>query len=351
MKMRGQFGFGAMTVAIFLGGCATVPPVSPLPTAEVPAARETTAVASLEDAADDPAIWRNPADPAASLIVATDKKAGLNVYGLDGVLRSGLPAGRVNNVDLRADVTIAGVPGVLVAASDRNELGVGRLALYALDTAAARLTELVRVPAEVAESYGLCLYKARSGLLYAFVVGKDGRITQLAIGVTGATPIATVVRRLALPTQSEGCVADDRTGLLYVGEERAGVWRFSAEPDGPTQGTLVAPADGKQLIADVEGVAIAAEGADGGHLIVSSQGDSAYAVYRLPEMAYVGRFRIVAGGAIGGTSSTDGIEVSTAGFGAGFEGGLFIAQDGDNAPAAQNFKLVPWAAIKSALGM
>ena len=328
-----------------------VPRISPLPTASVPAARQTAAVASLEDAADDPAIWRNPADPLASLIVATDKKAGLNVYGLDGALRSSLPAGRVNNVDLRDGATIAGRPGVLVAASDRNEFNAGKLALYALDTASARLTELARVPAEVAESYGLCLYRARSGTLHAFVVGKDGQIRQLAIDTSGAQATATIVRRLSLPTQSEGCVADDRTGLLYVGEEGAGVWRFAAEPDAPTQGTLVAPADGKQLVVDVEGVAIAAEGADGGHLLVSSQGDSAYAVYRLPEVAYVGRFRIVASGAIGGTSETDGIEVSTADFGAGLEGGLFVAQDGDNAPMAQNFKLVPWSTIRQALGL
>jgi 3-phytase len=36
-------------------------------------------------------------------------------------------------------------------------------------------------------------------------------------------------------------------------------------------------------------------------------------------------------------------------FGAGFPGGLFIAQDGHNAAAAQNFKLVAWDDIKQAL--
>src|SRR3546814_8619832 len=41
---------------------------------------ETVPVKSPGDAADDPAIWANPDDPAASLIVATDKKAGLYLY-------------------------------------------------------------------------------------------------------------------------------------------------------------------------------------------------------------------------------------------------------------------------------
>ncbi|WP_426030377.1 phytase [Caulobacter sp. DWP3-1-3b2] len=32
-------------------------------------------------------------------------------------------------------------------------------------------------------------------------------------------------------TQSEGWVADDRTGQLYVAEEDVGVWRFPAAPE------------------------------------------------------------------------------------------------------------------------
>ena len=36
-------------------------------------------------------------------------------------------------------------------------------------------------------------------------------------------------------------------------------------------------------------------------------------------------------------------------FGRAFPQGLFVAQDGDNAPAAQNFKLVSWRSITEAL--
>ena len=42
--------------------------------------------------ADDPAIWVEPADPAQSLILGTDKTQGLFVYGLDGAVRQFLPA-------------------------------------------------------------------------------------------------------------------------------------------------------------------------------------------------------------------------------------------------------------------
>lgn len=102
-------------------------------------------------------------------------------------------------------------------------------------------------------------------------------------------------------------------------------------------------------MADAEGIAIAAEGRRGGYLVAPSQGDSAYAVWRLPGHAYPGRFRIAPAGEVDGTSDTDGIEIATAGFGPGLEGGVMIAQDGDDAPHAQNFKLVRWADVKRAL--
>ena len=51
--------------ALLLAGCATVP-ITGGPAAMVAASGETTPVGTAnEDAADDPAIWRNAADPAA----------------------------------------------------------------------------------------------------------------------------------------------------------------------------------------------------------------------------------------------------------------------------------------------
>jgi len=67
----------------------------------VQAALETEPVASRGDAADDAAIWVNPVDPAASVIIGTDKQRGLIVYRLDGTVVQSLPDGRMNNVDLR----------------------------------------------------------------------------------------------------------------------------------------------------------------------------------------------------------------------------------------------------------
>jgi len=337
--------------ALLVVGCAPVDgrsDVRPvIATATVQARGETAAVETLNaDAADDPAIWRNPAAPSASLIVATDKRAGLHVYGLDGTDRSFTAAGRVNNVDLRD----MGAGGIIVAASDRGEPAAAMLALFRLDPRTAMLAPLGKLPVGAGEAYGVCLYRD-GGTLYAFNVLKNGTINQVAIDLTGSAPVGSMVRTMKLATQSEGCVADDRTGRLYVAEEDAGVWRFDAKATGSVTGRKIASTDGTHLVADTEGVTIAAEGPGvGGYLLVSSQGDNAYAVYRLRDDRYVGRFRVGAG-QFGATQETDGIDIGVGDFGPGYPDGLFVAQDGQNAPKAQNFKLVSWRDIKQALNL
>ncbi|WP_342657820.1 phytase [Sphingomonas sp. NY01] len=335
----------ALLLAGLLAGCATVPPAGDV-APNVPATAETDPVDTAADAADDPAIWRNAADPAKSLVIGTDKKAGIHVYDMKGKRLSFTPAARLNNVDLR---DLGG--RVVVAASDRADVATAHVSLFLLDTAAARLQPLGRYPVGTGEAYGMCLWtRASDKALFGFVVLKDGRIDQVAIDTAGATPQVKTVRSMKVATQAEGCVVDDRTGLLYVAEEDVGLWRFAADPAAPVTGTPIAHVDGRTLFADAEGLALAPQGRNGGYLVASSQGDNAYTLYRLPGVTYAGRFRID-GGAIDGTSETDGIELALGDFGPDYPRGLFVAQDGDNAPETQNFKYVSWEKILKALGL
>ena len=336
-------------IFLALAGLATCGRPAPAPvevqTPSVTASAETEPVGTAkEDAADDPAIWRNAANPAASLIVATDKKAGLHVYGLGGTSLAFDPAGRLNNVDL-IDL---GARGILVAASDRNDEANAKLRLYRLDPAGPILIRLGEVAGGRGEAYGICLGSAADGSVQAFSVLKQGVIEQVAIVYDGKSATGKTVRSLRVPSQPEGCVVDTRTNKLFIGEEKAGIWQFDSRAEGPAQGRLVAKVDGKNLVADVEGLALAPDGADAGWLIASSQGDNSFAIYRLPDMAFAGRFRI-AKGQYGSVEETDGIALALGDFGPAFPGGLFVAQDGKNQPSAQNFKLVSWATITGAV--
>lgn len=326
------------------------------------AVRETAPVLSPGDAADDPAVWRNPADPAQSLIVGTDKEWGLNVYDLSGALRASAPAGLVNNVDLRAEVLVRGLSGILVAGSDRTEDPKGRIALYLLETAPVALRHLAHVPVESDGSgdvYGFCLWRRGADDVHAFIPFNNGDVRQYALDLSGPAPRARLVRTIKLGSQTEGCVVDDRTGTLYVGEEQRGVWRIDAAPEHMAIPTIFARVDGVRLIPDIEGLAIVPRGTRGGYLLVSSQADNpapgsgrpgnAYVAFDLQTGRYVRRFGIAGSGDVDGTSDTDGLEFSPGNFGAPFEEGVLVVQDGDNAPQNQNFKMVPGSALRALL--
>jgi 3-phytase len=97
------------------------------------------------------------------------------------------------------------------------------------------------------------------------------------------------------------------------------------------------------LVADVEGLAIADAGDDAGFLVASSQGNNSFVIYRRNGAnEFVHRFQITSGKDRDGAEVTDGIDVTTANLSPHFPRGLFVAQDGKNDGANQNYKLVPW---------
>lgn len=335
---------------------ASAAPAPPLP--EVQAYVETVPVThKTGDRADDPAIWRNPDDPAKSLVISTDKKAGIAIHDLSGKLLGFQPLGELNNVDLRADVPIAGRSGTLIAASDRSDKKRPVLRLFRLDPRAPALMPIGSIATSSGEAYGLCLYR-HGDRVDAFMVYEEGVVEQIALDL-GSSPITgESVRRYDLGSRSEGCVADDRTGQVYVAEDKVAIWRFDTSHARPMKPVKIADVDDIRLHKDTEGLAILPRGRDGGLLFASSQGNDSFAAFRLPEGNYIGSFRI-AGGAIDGTEDTDGIALHVGDFGPRFPGGLFVAHDGKNrdpaangkeSRAAQNFKLVPLDAILRALG-
>ena len=337
--IRNAKHLSSLALAIALAGCAaSAPMISGLPPVPVTASGETQPVGTNRaDAADDPAIWIDPANPNRARIVATDKKAGLHVYDLAGKDIAFTQAGLVNNVDVAGDIIVA---------SDRNDGVNAHLAVFRLDAAKPAIVPLGRAAAGTGEAYGLCLKKSATGQpITAALIVKDGTVRVGTLTIEG-TPSFAVEWEHKIATQSEGCVFDGDT--LYVGEEVGGIWDLKPNGSAATA-RLVAPVDNQRLVADVEGLATIDHKGQR-YLIASSQGDNSYAVFRLPGVEYVGRFAVAAG-AFGATSETDGIEAVAGNFGPAFPDGIFLAQDGDNGALAQNFKLVRWDQIAAALGL
>lgn len=343
----------AASLKLPTGVDAPTPPKSEV--ALVHATMETVPVDHDGDAADDPAIWVHPTDPAKSAIIGTDKKGGLAVYDLSGQRLQFLADGKMNNVDLRGGFKLSGKTVTLIAASDRTHKSI---ALYTIDPDTRQLRNVAEglQPTNLSDPYGLCMYQDRKGRTFVFVGDPDGLVRQWKLTATPAGKVkAEAVRDIRFDTQTEGCVADDETGALYVAEEDVALWRLGADAKaGAARKAVARIADNSALKDDLEGVGLYAQSGGKGFLVVSSQGNNTYAVFRREgDNAYVGSFAVTADGskAIDGISETDGLDVTSASLGAGLEGGAFVAQDGRNIspPEHQNFKLVPWSAIAEKL--
>lgn len=341
LKNRKRPLFAALTSAVsfFSVACADLT-VDPIPT--VLPERETQAVNHADDAADDPAIWVNRANPSDSRILGTNKKGSLEVYDLTGRKLQVINTGRINNIDLRNNLAIA-------TQRDRNSL-----LIFSIDESTGEVSVAGEIPAQLENIYGICLYQPAAEELHVFVNGKSGEYQQIRITANEGVWQGERLRTFSVASQPEGCVADDLTHRLYFGEEDRGIWTMDARADSTADPQPVMMA-GKQLVADVEGMALY-HGKKQAYLIASSQGNNSYVVLEAaPPYRYRGSFQVGNNDklAIDGTSETDGLEAISVSLGAPFENGLLVVQDGHNQmpDENQNFKLVPWTSVAQTLSL
>jgi 3-phytase len=312
-----------------------------------PVARvETTPVPHDRDSADDPALWIHPTKPEWSLILGTDKHGALLVYEMTGVLRQTVSDGSwPNNVDVIYDFPLGARSIDLAVASCRGDSVFG-VKVWAIDPMRRELEDVTAggvIPVFGATApYGACTYHSRVDGRGYFFVTQEGRIEQYELRSEGERIGATRVHVFEVGSKCEGMVADEETGNLYFSEEGAGVWMIGAEPNAGERGRLVVRAHENGLTPDVEGLAIYRASHGVAYLIVSSQGTNDFKIY---ELGGDHRFLLTVDprpGRIGDVEGTDGIAVTNCRTSRRFPRGVFVAQDGMNAPANQNFKLYGW---------
>lgn len=313
---------------------------------------ETEPVHSKDDAADDPVIWVNSSSPEKSLIIGTNKKSGIAVYDLSGKQLSFVEAGRINNIDLRYDFKLGDEYIDMIACTNRTTQNID---LYTINKTTLQLVKLnsqVIHPDVQEDIYGCCLYKSDlSGITYVNVVSKAGEFEQWELFDDGNKKIgAKLVRVFDVGGISEGMVADDLLGNLFIAQEDAAVWKYSAEPESGNQRQMVCDFTNKNLKADLEGLTLYIKPKGKGYLLVSSQGNNSYAIFnRNGNNEYIASFRIE-DGLVDGTSETDGIDVCSNFLGDNFPEGILVVQDGKNKDGKvnrnQNFKVIDWRRIK-----
>ncbi len=325
------------------------------PIGDAQATVETTPVLHAGDAADDPAIWRNPIDPSRSTVIGNDKLGALEVYDLSGaadpavhrrVLRQRRHPAWVRDRHGTTDIAVTYRDGIRVYGINPAT----RLLTNITDSATGSISTGIG-------GEGICLYRSPvSNTISVFVNARDGQIAQMALTDTDGDGLVngTIVRKWDVGSEVEGCVADDELGDLYISEEDVAIWKYGAEPTDPTAPNARTAVDrpvaaGGHFLPDAEGLTIVYQPGGTGYLLASSQAASdtlnSYMVYaRQGNNAFIRSFKVV-NGTVDGCGRTDGIDAIAADLGPAFPNGMFVCQDNANTTPGnsgyQNFKFVP----------
>lgn len=314
---------------------------------------------------DDPAVWVNAADPAASLILGTNKipapRGALVVFGLDGKTRQTIEGiDRPNNVDVEYGLPLHGKPTDVAVLTERLHQ---RLRVFAV--AAGGVTEIGSgggIPVfegqqgEAAAPMGIALFKRpKDGAIFAIVGRKTGPalgyLWQYRLTDDGAGRVkGTKVREFGAFSGSgeiEAITVDDALGYVYYADEGNGIHKWHADPDHPDAARELAHFGQTGFHADREGIAMYARPDGTGYILCTDQveNNSRYLVFR--REGAPGRphdhsevVKVVTGGA----DSTDGLEVTSVALGPKFPRGLMAAMNSK----ARNFLVYRWEDVAAA---
>ncbi|HMI88625.1 MAG TPA: phytase [Polyangiaceae bacterium] len=318
-------------------------PSPPLPSVETDSFSPSS---SIIDISDDSAIYANPTTPELSVVIADNKDditGGVGVFDMQGKLLQFRQDGKIGNVDLRSGFPLAGRSIVLVGGNNRT---TDTLIFWQLDPATRQLSAPIGLTiATTSPNYGFCLYhSAATDKFYAFVTQETGTsvMEQYELGEDAGKVSATKVRSFDVGSITEGCVADDEMGRLYVAQEDVALWRYGAEPTAGADCMQVGAVGDGHLVMDLEGVSLARGLGTSGYLVLSLQGDSRFVTYDRETNAFLKEFTVGSNGSIDGVSQTDGLDISTSDLGPGFPKGALVVHDGSNTGGVtSNLKYIP----------
>lgn len=308
---------------------------------------------------DDPAIWINRADPAASLIIGTDKDAdgALYVYDLAGKIQTdkvvrGLL--RPNNVDLAYDIPLAGGRADIAFVTERH---AHRLRAFRLpDMAPVDGGGIPVFEGETArDCMGIALYtRPGDGALFAIVsrseegAPREGYLHQYRIVDDGTGTLRGLfVRRFGSWSgrkEIESVAVDNELGYVYCSDERFGIRKYHADPLADDADKELACFGTTGFAQDHEGISFYKNSDGTGYILVSNQQADTFRIFpregtpgRPHEHPLITSVRVAA-------HDSDGSDTTTAAL-PGFPGGLFVAMSTD-----RTFHYYAWDDLVHATG-
>lgn len=300
---------------------------------------------------DDPAIWINRQDPAASLVLGTDKGGRVYVFDLQGRIladKTVTGLGRPNNVDVEYGLTFDGREIDIAVVTDRNRR---LLRVFSLPDMSA--IDGGGIPAFAGQDerrpMGVGLYKRPSdGAIFAIVSRKGGPsgayLWQYRISDGGNGQVALDKVRafgeFVGGHEIEAVVVDDELGYVYYSDETAGIHKYHADPDHPEADQRLALFARSGFADDHEGLSLYRGSATTGYLLASDQQADRFHVFRR-EGADGDPHRHQSLGTVTlSTRESDGSEATSTALGDAYPCGLFVAMSDD-----RTFQLYDWRDI------
>lgn len=287
---------------------------------------------------DDPAIWVNPADPAKSLIIGTDKDANgaLYVFDLKGkIIKNKVVKGlkRPNNVDVAYGLILNGKPTDIAVATERitHKLRIFSVPeMKAVDGGGIPIFEGENEAAGFRDLMGIALYTAPDKKMYAIVGRKTGPtqggyLWQYLLQDAGNGMVKVMLVRkfgkYSGKKEIESIAVDNEMGYIYYSDEQFGVRKYYADPAKGDQELNVFAKDG--FLEDHEGISIYKTGKASGYILVSDQSAGQFKVYkREGDNAFVKSIHV-------STSNSDGSDMVSVPLNNDFKHGLFVAMSDD----------------------
>ncbi|HWK53865.1 MAG TPA: phytase [Hyphomicrobiales bacterium] len=292
---------------------------------------------------DDPAIWVNPRDPAASLVLGTDKDAdgALYVFDLQGriqhdkVVRGLL---RPNNVDIAYGVALGGEQVDVAVVTERY---AHRLRVYRLPDMAPVDGGGIEVFAgeRARDVMGVALYtRPGDGALFAIVSRSDafapteGYLHQYRLVDDGTGQLRGVFTRAfgqwSGVKEIEAIAVDDALGYVYYSDENHAVRKYHADPLMEDADEQLAEFGLHDFSEDREGISLYARADGTGYLLVSDQQANRFNLYAREGSAGDPHHHALLASVTLGTDESDGSALVAQTL-PGYAGGLFVAMSTD----------------------
>ena len=299
---------------------------------------------------DDPAIWVNSKDPAASLIIGTDKEVngGLYVFDLHGKVVKMVPElGRPNNVDIAYGFKLNDelVDIVITTERSNNQLRIFSVPdMEPIDNGGLEVFEGV----DERGPMGIALYSTSDGVLYAIVGRTDGPLEgylwQYRIEDAGNGNVKLVkVREFGKYSgvkEIEAIAVDNELGFVYYADEAFGVRKYYANPAMGNEELALFGTD--DFGRDIEGISIYKTDDKTGYILISDQQVGTFNIYpREGTLEDQNRHQLIKSVELM-TLESDGSEVSSTNLGPEFPKGIFVAMSTD-----KTFHIYDWRDIAS----